>query len=341
MRGLSAWLLCGLVTLWAVSAEMVRVARADDAVSSTAMDSPLAPSPGVDFDDGAQWRLAPTSGHTQSAQAEEPASHAATPRDPSPAPASDWTFRAVPYAWFTALNGDATVRGRTSHVDMTFIDIVDKSDSIAALMGNFEARNGRWAFYGDVVWEKLNLSGSGFKTRSFEAGGGASLDVNAELDIEMLIAEGSLTYEAWRWGDAAFDVVGGARYWRQNGDLSLNATAGLDVSDLQLSGSRATTGSRTVDWVDPLIGAQMRYPVAPGQHIFVRGDIGGFGAGSDFSWNTIAAYSVEFGSYRGVLFEAAIGYRALYVDYSKGEGRNRYEFDMLQHGPLLGLTMRF
>jgi hypothetical protein len=36
-----------------------------------------------------------------------------------------------------------------------------------------------------------------------------------------------------------------------------------------------------------------------------------------------------------------LGYKALYVDYSEGEGRGRYEFDMLQHGPVLGVIMRF
>jgi hypothetical protein len=36
-----------------------------------------------------------------------------------------------------------------------------------------------------------------------------------------------------------------------------------------------------------------------------------------------------------------IGYRALSVHYAQGEGRRRYEFDVLQHGPVLGLSMRF
>jgi hypothetical protein len=36
-----------------------------------------------------------------------------------------------------------------------------------------------------------------------------------------------------------------------------------------------------------------------------------------------------------------LGYKALYVDYTQGEGRHRYEFDMLQHGPVLGVSMRF
>jgi hypothetical protein len=36
-----------------------------------------------------------------------------------------------------------------------------------------------------------------------------------------------------------------------------------------------------------------------------------------------------------------LGYRALYVDYSRGEGTMRYGFDLLQHGPVVGMSARF
>jgi hypothetical protein len=34
-------------------------------------------------------------------------------------------------------------------------------------------------------------------------------------------------------------------------------------------------------------------------------------------------------------------YRALSVDFEKGSGLNRYEYDVVQHGPVLGLTIGF
>ena len=36
-----------------------------------------------------------------------------------------------------------------------------------------------------------------------------------------------------------------------------------------------------------------------------------------------------------------LGYRALYVDYSKGSGDTLYAFDMLMHGPIVGISARF
>jgi hypothetical protein len=68
---------------------------------------------------------------------------------------------------------------------------------------------------------------------------------------------------------------------------------------------------------------------------------GGFGAGSEFTWQAIGGYGFAFGTYNGITFAGVIGYRALSVDYAQGEGRQRYEFDMIQHGPILGISARF
>ena len=53
---------------------------------------------------------------------------------------------------------------------------------------------------------------------------------------------------------------------------------------------------------------------------------------------------VQYGFYAvkdGITYSGLIGYKALYVDYAQGQGRKRYEFDMLQHGPVLGVSLRW
>jgi hypothetical protein len=96
-----------------------------------------------------------------------------------------------------------------------------------------------------------------------------------------------------------------------------------------------------VDWVDPLIGLRLRYELAPGQELVLRGDVGGFDVGSEFSWNALAAYSWTIGVHYGVTYSGLLGYRALAVDFEKGSGANRYQYDVVQHGPLLGLKLSF
>ena len=71
----------------------------------------------------------------------------------------------MPYGWLISLNGTQTVRGRSVKVDASFIDIVKESDTLVALMGDFEARNGPFALL--VTW-------SGSRSASIAAISGAA-----------------------------------------------------------------------------------------------------------------------------------------------------------------------
>ena len=252
-----------------------------------------------------------------------------------------WSFRFTPYGWLTSLKGTQTVRGRSVKVDASFIDIVEKSDTLVALMGNFEARNGPFALYGDLVWSKVGIEGSNVRTRTPAPGITGTVGRTLGLEVQMAIVEVGAAYEVARSGPLAFDVLGGARSWYQEADVSLEVARTVDIGDLELAGTRAFARSGSVDWIDPVIGARVRYAVAPGHELFLRGDIGGFGVGSDFSWQAIGGYGFDFGAWNGITFSGVIGYRALSVDYAQGEGRRRYEFDMIQHGPILGVSMRW
>ena len=266
---------------------------------------------------------------------------------PPPAPAIEapmppsWTFRFVPYGWLIALNGTQTVRGRSVKVDASFADIVKESDTLVALMGDFEARNGPFALLGNVVWTKVGVERNNLRSRALAPGVTGTLAASLGLDLKLAIAEIGAAYEVYRSGPVALDVLGGARYWYQEADLSLALAGTVDTGELEIAGTRAFARSGSIDWLDPIIGARLRYTVAPGHELVLRGDIGGFGVGSDFSWQAIGAYGFELGTYQGITFSGVIGYRALYVDYVQGEGRRRYEFDMLVHGPVLGISARF
>jgi hypothetical protein len=55
----------------------------------------------------------------------------------------------------------------------------------------------------------------------------------------------------------------------------------------------------------------------------------------------LATYSWQIGVHYGVTYSGLLGYRALSVDFEKGSGANKYDYDVIQHGPLLGLTVGF
>ena len=261
-------------------------------------------------------------------------------------PVDHWSFRFVPYAWITALDGSTTVRGRTVDVNASFSDILDKSDSIFALMGYFEARKGNLSLFTDLVYSNLTASKGASRSRRISPHVSGSIGASLGADAETLIAQFGAGYEIaqWRSGGGsvtALELIAGGRYWWQNVDIDLALAGTLNIGGLTISGSRAIAASGDVDWVDPFIGARLRHQFAPGHEFTLTGDIGGFGVGSDFSWQLVGAYSWDFSVTQNAVWSAIIGYRALSVDYAQGSGINRYAYDMVQHGPILGVSMRF
>lgn len=271
-----------------------------------------------------------------------------------PPTADQWSLRVTPYGWLPFLNGDITVRGRTAKIDIDPIDVVEhltnRGGHIPVWMSYIEARRGPLSFYNDIFYANLGLSGDDVRTPR----GRADIGVSLELEYEQAVVEVGGAYEIARWVNGgsfkdpdffarttAIDIFAGARYWHQQMNLHLALSAALDVGGLDIRGNRAIARSGNVDWVDPLVGVRLRHQLAPGQEIVVRGDVGGFDAGSKFSWQAIAAYSYDFAVRDGVTYSGVIGYRALDVDFEKGSGRRRYGYDVLQHGPLLGLTLAF
>ncbi|MBV8427126.1 MAG: hypothetical protein JOZ88_07805 [Hyphomicrobiales bacterium] len=274
---------------------------------------------------------------------------------PIPEVASGWTFRVIPYAWLSGLYGSSTVKGRTVNVNLPFDKLLEKTvgkgNFPVALMGDFEARYGAFSVYSDLVWTKVDASGDRIRVRGFSPQITGAIGTAHDVTIRMGIAEAGGTYEAARFvmphGDnpgipVAIDLIAGARYWYQQTNVSFNLTAGLSLADLVI-GSRglAIAKSGNVDWTDPLIGARARFEIAPGQNIFVRGDVGGFGVGSKFSWQAIGGYSFDFAQSNGVTYSGLVGFRALYVDYSQGSGQARYAYKMLQIGPAIGVGFKF
>lgn len=279
------------------------------------------------------------------------------PETPPPAAdlASGWTFRFIPYAWLSGLYGDSTVKGRTVGVNLSFDKLLEKTvgkgNFPIALMGDVEARNGPFEIYSDLVWVKVDASGDSAHVRRFAPGITGTIGTAHDVTVRMGIAEAGGMYEVGRFtmphGDSpgipvAIDLIAGARYWYQNVDASFNLTAGLNVADLIVtSRGLAVAKSGTVDWVDPLIGARARFEIAPGQNIFVRGDVGGFDVGSKISWQAIGGYSFDFAEKNGITYSGLIGFRALYVNYSQGAAQNRYAYKMLQVGPAIGVGFKF
>jgi hypothetical protein len=242
---------------------------------------------------------------------------------------SPWSFAFTTYGWVPWMSGNMAIRGREFDVQANPSQILSHLDwsTLPAWMSYAEARNGPIGLFNDIVY--ANISGSKDFARLPSSSAGVS------VDYEQAIVEFGGTYQVWSGrnpalaGSAALDLLAGGRYLHQE----VNATVALGLGELDRSGS--------VDWVDPFVGARLRQQIAPGESLVLRADVGGFGVGSDASWQVLATYNWQMCSMGGHLIDGYLGYRALSVDYSQGSGDTRYKYDVLMQGPVMGATMHF
>jgi hypothetical protein len=216
---------------------------------------------------------------------------------------SDWEFGLAPmYLWAVSIDGDQTVNGNDVDLDVPFSDIFDKLNG--ALTFHFEGlHKSRWGFFTDLNYIVLEMD-----------------DGPVDIDFTEIYFEVAGFYR-WTEGPHTLDGFGGLRY------------TSMDV-DLDFPGPVLDTDQRK-DWVDPYLGARWDWMFAEKWMTKLRGDIGGFGIGSDLTYNLVGL--VDFKPWQHVSLFG--GYRVLYQDYSTGSGSSEFAYDATMHGPVLGLNI--
>ena len=244
-----------------------------------------------------------------------------------PAPVNPWKFSFTPYGWFTGINGNVTARGHTVDVDESFIEIAEHADCFAALMGYFEARKGRWGFFTDAVWADLGFPGH----LNYDINRSASGNPFARLPDFKGTIKGKLKSTPMlnsttrrpssspapllrspngvtRRSYTALDVMGSARYWSQDVDLSPKASATFTADVASRFQARRARPQAQGEGLKGDCRRPRRRPrmgrsgvrrracginSRQGPSSISEGDVGGFGAGSEFSWQAVATYGFD------------------------------------------------
>ncbi|MDW6022893.1 hypothetical protein SAZ10_14110 [Mesorhizobium sp. BAC0120] len=250
------------------------------------------------------------------------AGHAADVVEPQqpPPPGHEWTFTVAPYFWMAGLRGDTGIFGRPpAHVDESFGDII--KDFEFGGMAVMELENGTWGLLADIMYAKTDANGS-------VTGDVNGVPTTLSADVESSVFTGTVMgeYRLYSQPTATFDLMAGVRIWDVNADLDISVTQ----SGPALAGFSGSDGST---WVDPMVGLKGRYNI--NDKWFVNGwaMIGGFGAGSDLSWDLMGGVGYQYNNW----LSFALGYRALGVDYDN----DGFIYDVVQHGPILGTIMKF
>lgn len=210
-----------------------------------------------------------------------------------------WTLDVQLYGLAAGMDGTVGAGPLTANLDVSFSDVLENLEFGA--MGSVRIGRGRWAFTGEVVYMSLAASKN-----------------NASADLNQWVVEGRLSYRAHR----LIEPFIGARYNNLTGDLI---------------GPLGRTPTGTQDWIDPIVGSDLHFPLFANLDFDLHGDVGGFGIGSDLTWQLFPFVSWQF--VQRASFQ--IGYRFLDTDYEGGSGASAFRYDVLTHGPQLGVTLRF
>jgi len=269
---------------------------------------------------------------------------------PAAADPDPWRYNIALYGWALGVTGNVTARNQTIDTNASFIDIVQKSDSLGAFMGYMEADKGRLGVYTDLVFAKLGFGASQTSYRNPLPGLSITATANAALTYQLFIVEMGGVYEFFRWpgttegSSTSLDGLLAFRYWNNSVDASFDATAiaNLNLPAFGIERSRgfgvALARADAIQWVDPVVGVRLRHRFTPRQEIMVRGDVGGFGLGSQFSWQAVAVYSYAW-QFTGYQVAALLGFRALGVNYSAPSGG--VGINEVLYGPIIGASFRF
>jgi hypothetical protein len=225
---------------------------------------------------------------------------------PAAAEAQEWSGQITLYGWGAGVTGDVTpVPGTTLSFDKSLSEVLEDLDG--AFFINGLARRGDLVLLGDLTYSRSSRDGL------------LPPGIPASGEVTMR----SLTLAAGRHfdlgGGSAVAVLGGLRAWSIDAAVSV-PLAGVNVSP-------------GMDFIDPVIAVRGVTPLSDRWSLLGYLDVGGFGVGSDLTWQAAVAanYQASDNLY------LSVGWRHLFVDYASGGSA----FQGAMTGPVVGATFRF
>ena len=278
---------------------------------------------------------------------------------------NDWGFMIEPYGWSPGLYGRIGLKDLpVATVDQSPIDILKKLDWGIFLRG--EVRKGRWGFLGDGLFAQFSMTSDpndaiydDIKVKSQQsmvtlalayrlvddkryfvdlyAGGrynylGASASARINRGGVEALSEGLIDRAVAKFGPQLLAKYPGLRNVPAS---TLQQAKELGVQ--KLSDRIEEKLPRNVEqsrwWIDPIVGLRGQVNFTRWLFAAAQADAGGFGAGSQITWNTQATLGVNFS--RNIAFEA--GYRYMYIDYNK----DNFLYNVNMPGVFAGLIFKF
>lgn len=218
-----------------------------------------------------------------------------------------WQFLATPYLWLAGVQGDFAVDDLTVKVDESFTEILDNLNM--AFMSRFELRHGRGGLLADFVFVDANDLID-------------ILDETITVDNQVAFATFLGAYRPLESGKSYVDVLAGVRAWAFESGILIEGDDDVLWKD---------------NWVDPIVGARGRLQFSDRFFATGYGDVGGFGMGSDLTWQAMGTVGYELYDH----FDLSAGYRYLYVRRDTVVDGQNITSEERFSGPIVEGTLKF
>jgi hypothetical protein len=155
--------------------------------------------------------------------------------------------------------------------------------------------------------------------------------VDVSITSQTLLIDGGVFYRVNKTQTApnqslSLEVLGGGRY------LGLKNQIGLGFNRSELFPGISVTGTTSV--LAPIIGGRIKQDFSK-IHLWLRGDVGGFGVDNvTNTWSATAGLTYNVSPH----MDLGIAYRALKINVTKS---SELAFNALMYGPELGLVFQF
>ena len=226
-------------------------------------------------------------------------------------PAEGWRFSVAPYFWMARTKASLDVGQFSRTTTIKFTDVVP--DLHMAFAAHAEATWREWTGFLDLFYVSMGQS---------ETQNGVSVSTN----IQELFFEFGATY---RLGPVSLGQAGRLTFEPLAGARLMWVDASLGFPNQKVSDNAAV--------IDPMIGGRIAYHITDTVALWFRGDVAGFGAGSELTYNLIAGLEWRFWPRASAL----VGWRYMNIDLENGSGSSTFNVDVEMNGPFLGVNFHF
>lgn len=234
-------------------------------------------------------------------------------QDTAPIVKSEWSYLVEPYLLFPNMSGTTRLADLPEvKVDASTNEIFGHLKMGAMLYA--EASNDKWAIGSDIIYMSL---AQGVKPGS-------------------TYIKGEVTAKQFAWEVSGLRKV---NPWLELGlgGILNSVNSGVDIQLDMLGPGVHKSKSMTQTWFDPMLIARVKSKAGEKFIYQFRGEIGGFGIGSDLAWQMQAIAGYQFSK----LFSITGGYRIISLDYETGSGQDYFYYNIDTSGPTVRFGFQF